>query len=221
MMVPDEKVSILIAVGHKLFQEGLRLILKDEASFEIIGAVNNGLQAIDVITEQKPDVVLLDIALPEVNGIEVIVNIKQKSPATQALMITYDKDEQAVVKAIRAGARGYLSKNTNHKEMVKAIQVVHKGEFWIQRKLVTRFINTDLMTNAAAEDNRQNKLATLTQREQDVLRALVKGATNKEIANELFISEKTVKSHLNQVFKKLHVSRRLEAILSAIKAGLT
>jgi len=220
-MVPDEKIRILIAVGHKLFQEGLRLILKAEETFEIVGMVNNGLQAIDVISDLKPDIIILDIFLPEVSGIEVLASIKQKSPDTMALMITHARDEQAIIKAIRAGAKGYLSRNTNISEIIKAIQVVHQGEFWVQRKLVNRFINGDFMSEISAEDSRQNKLDTLTPREQDVLRALVKGSTNKEIANELFISEKTVKSHLNQVFKKLNVSRRLEAILSAIKTGLT
>ena len=220
-MVPDEKIRILIAVGHKLFQEGLRLILKAEETFEIVGMVNNGLQAIDVISDLKPDIIILDIFLPEVSGIEVLASIKQKSPDTRALMITHARDEPAIIKAIRAGAKGYLSRNTNISEIIKAIQVVHQGEFWVQRKLVNRFINGDFMSEISAEDSRQNKLDTLTPREQDVLRALVKGSTNKEIANELFISEKTVKSHLNQVFKKLNVSRRLEAILSAIKTGLT
>lgn len=220
-MAPDEKVRILIAVGHKLFQEGLRLILSSEVTFEVVGMVNNGLQAIDVITELQPDIVILDIFLPELNGIEVIPIIKQKSPETKALMITHARDEQAIIKAIRAGAKGYLSKNTTPIDIVKAIQVVHQGEFWVQRKLVTRFINGDFISDIGAEERQKSKLDTLTPREQDVLRSLIKGSTNKEIANELFISEKTVKSHLNQVFKKLNVSRRLEAILSAIKAGLT
>lgn len=220
-MAPDEKVKIVLAVSHKLFQEGLRLILNSEISFEVVGVVNNGLQAINVITELQPDIVLLDLSLPEVSGIEVLSVIKQKNPNTKALLITNDRDEQVIIKAIRAGAKGYLSKNTSVSDLIKAIQVVYQNEFWVQRKLVTQFINGDFTTDAGGEDFHQNKLAALTPREQDVLRSLVKGASNKEIAKELFISEKTVKSHLNQVFKKMNVSRRLEAILSAIKAGLS
>lgn len=220
-MAPDEKVKIVLAVSHKLFQEGLRLILNSEISFEVVGVVNNGLQAINVISELQPDIVLLDLSLPEVSGIEVLSVIKQKNPDTKALLITNDRDEQVIIKAIRAGAKGYLSKNTSVSDLIKAIQVVYQNEFWVQRKLVTQFINGDFTTDAGGEDFHQNKLAELTPREQDVLRSLVKGASNKEIAKELFISEKTVKSHLNQVFKKMNVSRRLEAILSAIKAGLT
>ena len=220
-MAPDEKVRILIAVNHKLFQEGLRLILNSEISFEVVGVVNNGLQTIDVITDLQPDIVLLDIFLPEVNGIEIISIIRQKSPGTKALVITHDRDEQSIIKAIRAGAKGYLSKNTSVSDLIKAIQVVFGDEFWVQRKLVTQFINGNFAADEEVDDRQQSRLASLTPREQDVLRSLVKGSTNKEIANELFISEKTVKSHLNQVFKKMNVSRRLEAILSAIKAGLT
>jgi DNA-binding NarL/FixJ family response regulator len=217
---PDEKVKILLAVSHKLFQEGLRLILHSEISFEVVGAVNNGLQAINAIAELQPDIVLLDLSLSEVSGIEVISIIKQKNPDTKALVITHDRDEQMIIKAIRAGAKGYLPKNTSVSDLIKAVQVVYQNEFWVQRKLVTQFINGDFTADVGEEDRQQNKLSELTPREQDVLRSLVKGATNKEIANELFISEKTVKSHLNQVFKKMNVSRRLEAILSAIKAGL-
>jgi NarL family two-component system response regulator YdfI len=220
-MSPDEKVKILLAVSHKLFQEGLRLILNSEISFEVVGVVNNGLRTIEAITELQPDIVLLDLFLSEVSGIEVISIIKQKKLDTKALLITHDRDEQMIIKAIRAGAKGYLSKNTSVEDLIKAIQVVYQNEFWVQRKLVTQFINGDFTADAGSEDRQQNKLAVLTPREQDVLRSLVKGATNKEIANELFISEKTVKSHLNQVFKKMNVSRRLEAILSAIKAGLS
>jgi len=220
-MSSDEKVRILIAVSHRLFQEGLRQILNAEETFDVVGVVNNGLQTIDTITELQPDIVLLDISLPEVSGVEVISIIKRKYPDTKALVITHDKDEQAIIKAIRAGAKGYLSKNTSVSDLIKAIQVVYQDEFWVERKLVTQFINGEFTADAGAEGHQQNKLEALTPREQDVLRSLVKGSTNKEIAKELFISEKTVKSHLNQVFKKMNVSRRLEAILSAIKAGLT
>ncbi|RJP92391.1 MAG: DNA-binding response regulator [Desulfobacteraceae bacterium] len=220
-MESDEKIRIVIAVGHKLFQEGLRLILSVESAIEIVGMANNGIQAIDMITNFKPDLIILDISLPELTGLEALPIIKEKSPETKCLMLTDTRDERAIIKSIRAGAQGYLSKNTSTSDIIKAIHVVYKGEFWIERKMVTRFLNSDLKADADSEDRHLNKLDALTPREQDVLRALIKGASNKEIAYELFISEKTVKSHLNQVFRKLNVSRRLEAILSAIKLGLS
>jgi len=219
-MAPVEKVRILIAVGHKLFQEGLRLILRDVDAFTVVGMVNNGAQVIDEISGLKPDIVILDTQFPEANAIEVINLVRKKNFDTRVIIITHNNDEQAIIKAIRAGAKGYLPQNTSVADIIKAIELVHKGDFWVHRRLVNQFINSDLMSDGVPENSMHAMLSELTKREKQVLRSLVKGATNKEIANELFISEKTVKSHLNQVFKKLNVSRRLEAILSAIKAGL-
>lgn len=220
-MDPDSKIRIVIAEDHKLFCEGLRLILSNYGNFEIVGEVTNGLQAIDVISDLQPDVILLDIALPDLNGIEVIPIIKEKSPGTKALMLTVSEDEDAILKVLKAGAKGYLSKNTDASDLIKAIQVVCNGELWVERKLVTKFFDKDMTAHSDSKDRQKTALETLTYREHDVLRSLIRGATNKEIAHELFISEKTVKSHLNKVFKKLNVSRRLEAILCAIKSGLT
>jgi len=219
-MESDEKIRIVIAVGHKLFQEGLRLILSVESAIEIVGMANNGIQAIEMVTNLKPDLVILDVVLPELTGLEVLPIVKQKAPETRCLMLTDTKDERAIIKSIRAGAQGYLSKNTNTADIIKAIRVVCQGEFWIERKMVNRFLGSEMHADEL-EERQLNKLGSLTPREQDVLRALIKGASNKEIAYELFISEKTVKSHLNQIFRKLNVSRRLEAILSAIKLGLS
>ncbi|MBW1671306.1 MAG: response regulator transcription factor [Deltaproteobacteria bacterium] len=217
MMGPDSKIRIVVVEDHRLFREGLRLILNGEKSFEIVGEAANGLQAIDLISGLKPYVVLLDITMPELSGIDIIPLIKQKSPGTKALMLTASKDETKIFKSLKAGARGYLTKNTTILELTKAIKVVNKGQLWIERKLFARYFNGDI-TSDIGREGRQEKL---TPREQDVLHLLIKGFTNKEIANDLFISEKTVKSHLNKIFKKLNVSRRLGAILTAIKLGFT
>ena len=215
MMGPESKIRIVVVEDHRLFREGLRLILNGEESFEIVGEAANGLQAIDVISGLKPDVVLLDITMPELSGIDIIPLIKQESPGTKALMLTASKNETKIFKSLKAGARGYLTKNTTILELTKAIKVVNKGQLWIERKLFARYFNGDI-TSDISREGRQEKL---TPREQDVLNLLIKGFTNKEIANDLFISEKTVKSHLNKIFKKLNVSRRLGAILTAIKLG--
>jgi len=214
-MGPDSKIRIVVVEDHRLFREGLRLILNGEKSFEIVGEAANGLQAIDLISGLKPYVVLLDITMPELSGIDIIPLIKQKSPGTKALMLTASKDETKIFKSLKAGARGYLTKNTTILELTKAIKVVNKGQLWIERKLFARYFNGDI-TSDIGREGRQEKL---TPREQDVLHLLIKGFTNKEIANDLFISEKTIKSHLNKIFKKLNVSRRLGAILTAIKLG--
>jgi two-component system response regulator DegU len=221
MMGPDSKIRIVIVEDHRLFREGLRLILSVERSFEIVGEAANGLQAIDVISGLKPDVVLLDITMPELSGIEIIPIIKQKSPGTKALMLTASEDETKILKSLKAGAKGYLSKNITISGLIKAIKVVNKGQLWVERELVARYFNGDIIADIGREGRQEKMNEALTPREQDVLRLLIKGSTNKEIANGLFISEKTVKSHLNKIFKKLNVSRRLDAILSAIKLGFT
>lgn len=220
-MEPNSKIRIVIVEDHRLCREGLRLILGGEKRFNIIGEASNGIQAIDVVSDLKPDIVLLDITMPKLSGIEAIPILKQKSPRTKILMLTASKDETKIIKSLKAGARGYLTKNTTTSELIKAIKVVNKDQLWVERQLIAKYFKGDITTDIGKEDRQEKLKESLTSREQDVLHLLIKGSTNKEIANNLFISEQTVKSHLNRIFKKLEVSRRLDAILSAIKLGFT
>lgn len=219
-MESGSKIRIVIVEDHGLIREGLRLVLAGEKSFYIVGEAGNGIQAIDVISNLQPDVTLLDISMPGMNGIEILPIIKQKSPATRTLMLTSSSDNGTILKALKAGAKGYLSKNTTSQGLIKAIKDVHNGGMWIERKLICQIFeeNNAVDLNHVVQQKRTKD--NLTPREHDVLRVLSKGCTNKEIAQDLFISEKTVKSHLNRIFKKLDVSRRLEAILYAIKSGI-
>lgn len=220
-MGSDKIIRIVIVEDHSLFREGLRLILNRDKRFKIVGEASNGIQAIDVIGDLKPDMVLLDITMPKLSGIEAIPIIKQKSPRTKILMLTASKDETKIIKSLKAGAKGYVSKNTSTSDLFKAIKLINKGQLWVERELIAKYFNGDITTEVGGKDRQEKIKKDLTLREQDVLRLLVKGSTNKEIANNLFISEKTVKSHLNKIFKKLNVSRRLDAILSAIKLGFS
>ena len=219
-MGSDSKIRIVIVEDHGLIREGLRLILAGEERFDIVGEAGNGIQAIDVISDLKPDVTLLDISLPGMGGIEVLPIIIQKSPGTKVLMLTATSDDGTILKALKAGARGYLSKDTTSQGLIKSIKVVHKGDMWIERKLVGRIFEENGSVDLNTVIRRKKNKEDLTPREQEVLHILAKGCTNKEIAQDLFISEQTVKSHLNRIFKKLDVSRRLEAILYAIKTDL-
>jgi len=220
-MEMGDQIRVVIADDHRLLREMLHLALRQETGIEVVGEAGNGLQTIDVISDLKPDIVLLDIIMPEMDGIKVLPAIREKSPKTKALMLTVAKDEAMILKALKAGAKGYLSKDVGISDLIKAIQAVHQGELWVERKLMARFFEGEPIADPKGEDRPGKTKEGLTQREQEVLRLLTKGSTNKEIAKALFISEKTVKSHLNSIFRKLKVSRRLQAILYAIRRGLS
>ena len=217
----DDPIRVVIADDHMLLREMLCQILRQEKSIEVVGEAGNGLQAIDVISDLKPDIVLLDIIMPEMDGIKVLPAIREKSPKTKALMLTFAKDEAMILKALKAGAKGYVSKDVGISDLIKAIQAVHQGELWVERRLMARFFEGEAIADPKGEDRSGKTKEGLTPREQEVLRLLTKGSTNKELAKVLFISEKTVKSHLNSIFRKLKVSRRLQAILYAIKQGMS
>ena len=214
------RIRIVIADDHGLFRELLRITLRREGSIKIVGEAVNIRQTIDLISELKPDIVLLNSTMPEMDGIEVFPEIREKNQNTKTLMLTANKDEATIFKALKGGAKGYLSKDVSISNLVKAIQAVHKGELWVERKLMAKFLEGEAIADSRREGQAGKLKKVLTQRESEVLRLLTTGRTNKEIAKALFISEKTVKSHLNSIFKKLNVTRRLQAILYAINRGL-
>ena len=216
-----EQIRVVIAENHRLFREGLCMILKREEGIQIIGEAVNGLQTINVVTDLKPDVVLLDIRMPEIDGIQVIPSIRYKSPKTKALMLTGTMDEDRIFKSLKVGAKGYLSMDSSASDLAKAIKAVQRGELWVERKLMSKFFESEAANNSSGGNPRKKTFEGLTPREQEVLRHLAAGLSNKEIAEDLFISEKTVKSHLNSIFRKLKVTRRLQAILYAINKGLS
>ena len=216
----EDQIRIVIADDHRLFREGIRLILRQENGIQIVGEAVNGLQTINVVNDLKPDVVLLAITIAKVDGIEVILPIRQKSPETKALMLTAALDEAMIFNSLKAGAKGYLPKDSSVSDLTKAIRAVHRGELWIERKLMSRFFDQEAIADSKGGNPHGRTKEGLTPREQEVLSCLTRGDTNKEIAQDLFISEKTVKTHLNSIFRKLKVTRRLEAILYAIREDL-
>lgn len=217
----NNKIEIVLTAGHSLLREGLRLLLSSEECFDIVGESNNRTQTIDVVYDLQPDVVLLDFMMFPMNPIEIIPLITQKSPTTKVLMLISNKYEEQIVNGIQSGAMGYLSENSDSRILVKAIKSIHAGDLWIERKMIGKIINGKTFSNVNKAHAPISNRNDLTTREQEVLNVLSKGYSNREIASELYISEKTVKSHLNRIFKKLGVECRLEAILYALKNGLT
>jgi len=215
------RIRIVIADDHGLFREMLRITLHREGSIKIVGEAANVRQTIDLISELKPDIVLLNSTMPKMDGIEVLPEIREKNQKTKALMLTANKDEATIFKALKGGAKGYLSRDVSISNLIKAIQAVQKGELWIERKLMAKFFDKEALAKPKEEGRAGRPKMVLTPREKEILSILTTGCTNKEIAKALFISEKTVKSHLNSIFRKLNVTRRLQAILQALNRGLS
>jgi DNA-binding NarL/FixJ family response regulator len=213
-------IRVVIVDDHRLVREGLRRILAAEAHVEIVGEAADGLQAIGVVSDLKPDVVLLDINMPEMDGIEAIPAIREESPEIKPLMFSAYMDEATIFRALKAGAKGYLLKDAASCDLIKAIQAVHRGEVWVERELMARFIDEEAGGDFPEGAPTIISNGALTPREREVLRCLARGWTNKEIADALYISEKTVKSHLTSIFKKLKVPGRFRAMLHAVTLGL-
>jgi len=212
-----ERIRLVIASPHNLLREGLREILLKEKSIEIIAETIDGPQTLEVIRELKPSILLLDISIIGVNGLRTISLMKSECPATRALMLSGGLDEESVFSALKAGIKGYVCSEANSKELIKAIQAVHRGELWVQRKVISKFLDGEYSMDSREKESRRSYL---TEREREVLGCLTAGSSNKEIAEKLFISEKTVKTHLNSIFRKLRVTKRLQAILYALDRNM-
>jgi DNA-binding NarL/FixJ family response regulator len=215
--------SIRVAIVHeqRLVSEAFRASLSRKDGIEIVGVAGHGLQPIDRLQELKPDVVLLDIGPNEMDGVESIRAITQQCPGAKLLVLTAPRDEAVIIPALRAGAKGYVSTNASAADLRKAIRVVHQGDVWVERKLIVQLLKGDAYAEVSGEIPLGPAREVLTAREQAVLRRLASGGTNKDIAQSLFISEKTVKTHLSSIFRKLNVTRRLQAVIYAIRQGLT
>jgi NarL family two-component system response regulator LiaR len=211
------KISILIADDHTLVREGTRDRLNREEDFEVVGEAADGEEAVRLVNQLKPSVAILDMAMPNLNGIEAAKQIKKTQPGTAVLVLSAYDDDQYVYAALEAGADGYLLKNVRGRQLVDAIRDVYAGEVvlapHVARKVVQWFssLSHGQRIEAAAD--------YLSERELEVLKLAAKGMGNKEIAAELSLGVRTVQSHLSHIFDKLGVSSRTEAVLRALKEG--
>ncbi|HEV2477863.1 MAG TPA: response regulator transcription factor, partial [Candidatus Dormibacteraeota bacterium] len=196
---------------HWVVRQGLRMFLDQESAITVVGEASDGSEAIELVRRLRPDVVLMDILMPHVDGIEAIARIKAEMPRVQVIALTSVLQGRSVSDAIQAGAIGYLIKDTKGDELVRAIRDATEGRVHLSPEAATRL----------AKDLRQSEgVESLTERETSVLRLVAEGMANKEIARRLSISEKTVKAHLNNVFTKLDVHSRTQAALQAIRSGI-
>jgi DNA-binding NarL/FixJ family response regulator len=207
-------IRILIADDHPIVREGLSAVLETQPDFEIVGQAPDGVQAVDLARTLQPDVMLLDLELPGLDGVAALRAIRDENPAARVIVFTaFDSDER-ILGAVRNGAQGYLLKGAPREELFQAIRVVHAGGSLIQPVVAARLLQQ------AGASSPIEALEPLTERELDVLRLLGKGRQNKEIAADLVISERTVKFHVSAILAKLRVGNRTEAVAKAVQLGL-
>lgn len=212
------KIKILIADDHSMVRQGLKQILELEKDITVLAQASNGNEAVRLARECKPDIILMDINMPVTNGLQAIKEIKQEKMPCKVIVLTIHEDREYLFKTLQMGAEGYVLKDAEPAVLIEAIRNVYNGQSYIQpnmtRELVKEF---NRVTLHEKEKNEENKL---TPREIEVLELIAEGMINKEIAKQLYISEKTVKNHVSNIFKKLQVSDRTQAAIYAFKHNI-
>lgn len=209
------KIRILIADDHSMVREGLKQLVELEDDIIVVAQAGNGSEAIEKIIEYKPDVVLLDINMPEMNGLEVLSYLNQNDISANVLILTIHNEIEYLYKAVEIGVKGYVLKDSESDVLIRAIRSVYQGETYIQPNMASLLFKK--MNN---EESMSAQNTRLTKREIEVLKLITEGLLNKEIAHRLCISEKTVKNHVSNIFKKIEVSDRTQAAVFAIKNAI-
>ena len=212
--------SRLIVDDHALFRKGLISLLRQQKGIEVVGEAKDGEEGIRLVKMLKPDVVLMDVKMPSRNGIEATQAIRETLPKIHIIMLTVSEEDEDLFSAIKAGARGYLVKNVEPECLIKAIHLVAKGEAVIPHAMASKLLTEFGRIAKKTDDVQMSKLKPLTPREKETLQLLAKGGTNKEIANTLGLSDQTVKIHLKNILKKLHMNNRIQAAVYAYQQGL-
>lgn len=209
-------IRLLIADDHRLFRIGLRQVCETLGGFQVVGEVENGQQAVELARQLQPDVILMDINMPVLDGVQATRLITEAIPTARIIILTIHRQDHHVFEAIMAGARGYLLKDVDEQELIRAIRSVRQGAALINGELATRLLDEFRRLGQAAE---AVSAETLTPVEMEILRRVAEGADNKTIAVQLSLSENTVAKRLSDVFQKLHVTNRTQAALAALRRG--
>jgi DNA-binding NarL/FixJ family response regulator len=209
-------IRVLLADDHRMLREGLRRSLTEEG-FEIVGEAENGDQAVTLASDLQPDVVLMDVSMPELDGVEATRAIRGRAEAPQVIMLTMHADKEVLAEAIRAGATGYLVKDCSTEEVAAAVRMAVQGDTALSPQLAATMLDEvrRLDVPDVADDDR-----VITKREEEVLQLIADGCSTPEVAEQLYISQKTVKNHLASIYQKLDARDRTQAVLQAVRMGI-
>jgi two-component system nitrate/nitrite response regulator NarL len=212
------KVKILVADDHELLRDAIRKLLEKEADFEVVGTARNSRELLEHVGARKPDVLLLDMSLNRESGLDILRSLE--SSEVRVILLATSIETNHVTAALRLGARGVVMKDSASQLLYKAIRGVMSGEFWVERKSVGDLVRALRVAPTQVQETKSGNSHGLTRREMEILRAIVDGCTNKDIAQKFAISEQTVKHHLTNIFGKMGVSNRLELALAAMNRRL-
>ena len=215
----SRKTRILIADDHTIFRDGLRRLLESEPEFQVTGEAGDGVEALQLAHQLKPDILLLDLAMPRMPGLETLRELSSQGSPVRTILLTAAIEKRQIIEALQMGARGVIMKDAATTLLMKGIRTVMNGQFWVGREAVADMV-TYLREKAAQQPPPPAKAYGLTKRELEILSTIVSGLSNKEIAQKVTLSEDTVKHHLTNIFDKVGVSSRLELALFAINHRL-
>jgi DNA-binding NarL/FixJ family response regulator len=208
-------INLLITDDHKMMREGMKQLLEMDQNIDVIGEANDGIECLALLEQVDADILLLDINMPNMNGIETLINIKEKGYPVKVIILTVHDEIDYLIKAIDIGTDGYILKDSDSSELKKAIFAVYNGDNYIEPSLIPK-LNAKMLKR----DGDKGKIDALTKREKEVLVLVANGSFNKDIADKLTISERTVKNHISNIFKKIDVSDRTQAAVFAIRNGM-
>ena len=211
-------LTVLIADDHPLFRKGMRALLESMPDIELIGEAKSGNEAIEMATAQQPDVVLMDLQMPDGSGLAATRELSKSSPSVRILVVTLFEDDESIFTALRAGARGYILKDADEEEIMRAIRAVGEGEAIFSPSIATRLMDYFATARTTIP---QEVFPELTDREREILTLIARGESNAAIAEQLTISLKTVRNHVSNIYNKLQVVDRAQAAIRAIEAGLS
>jgi len=215
-----KRIRVLIADDHQVVRDGLSAILQTKDDIVVVGEARDGMEAVEKARQLQPDVILMDISMPRMNGVEATRVLKEQVPHSKIVVLTMYEEEEYIFDLVKTGVAGYLLKNSDSALIVKAIRAAAKGESFLHPAIASKIL-TEFTSLAEHRGKTPSKgKSDLTDREQGVLQQIAEGKTNKEIANHLSISEKTVKNHVRNIFHKLDVYDRTQAAIQAIRRGI-